>query len=67
MAKYISKASKKAALGTQKGANLGLKCVRLRLAAGLHDSKQKSARMATATPAILPAERLPASVFRCGR
>ena len=33
--KCISNLKNKAALHTQKGANLGLKCVRMRLAAGL--------------------------------
>ena len=35
MAKCISNLKNKAALDTQKGASLGLKCVRMRLAAGL--------------------------------
>jgi len=35
VAKCISNLKNKAALDTQKGANLGLKCVRMRLAAGL--------------------------------
>jgi len=34
--KCISNFKNKAALGTQKGTNFGLKCVRMRLAAGLH-------------------------------
>jgi len=36
VAKCISILKNKAALDTQKGANLRLKCVRMRLAAGLH-------------------------------
>ena len=35
MAKRISNLKNKAAFDTQKGANLGLKCARMRLAAGL--------------------------------
>ena len=35
MAKCISNFKNKAALDTEKGANLGLKCARMRLAAGL--------------------------------
>ena len=42
MAKCISNLKNKAALDTQKGASLSLKCVRMRLAAGLRRTRWES-------------------------